>query len=191
MNKTDIILAGVGGQGILSIAAAIGYAALNQDLHIKQAEVHGMSQRGGAVQSHLRIADVPIYSDLIPKGTAEIILSVEPLESLRYIEWLREDGWLITSDHPFKNIPVYPDLDSIYHEIARFNNHKLISAEQIASDLHAPKSSNMVMLGAASHFLPLEEQHLLDAISWLFKSKGDAIIEQNHKAFTTGRDAAK
>ena len=190
MNKTDIILAGVGGQGILTIAAAIGYAALNQGLQIKQAEVHGMSQRGGAVQSHLRIADAPIYSDLIPRGSAELILSVEPLESLRYLEWLSENGWLITNDHPFKNISTYPEPENIYAEISKLKHHKLISAEQIACELHAHKSSNMVMLGAASHYLPLEEQNLLHAISWLFKSKGEAVIQQNYAAFRKGREAA-
>ena len=75
--KTDIILAGVGGQGILSIATIIGHAALNEGLYIKQAEVHGMSQRGGDVQSNLRISSDPIASDLIPLGGADVIIESE------------------------------------------------------------------------------------------------------------------
>ncbi|MCD4681496.1 MAG: 2-oxoacid:acceptor oxidoreductase family protein, partial [Bacteroidales bacterium] len=103
--KKDIILAGVGGQGILSIAAIIGYAAVNTGLFLKQAEVHGMSQRGGDVQSNLRLSDKEIASDLIPKGKADLIISVEPMESLRYLPWLSTEGWLITNTNPYINIP--------------------------------------------------------------------------------------
>ena len=103
--KSDIILSGVGGQGIVSIAATIAMAALDSNLNIKQSEVHGMSQRGGAVYSHLRISDTDISSDLIPLGKADIIISVEPMESLRYLPWLKEDGWLVTNSTPFINIP--------------------------------------------------------------------------------------
>jgi indolepyruvate ferredoxin oxidoreductase, beta subunit len=111
--KTDIILAGVGGQGILTIAATIGMAAVNKNLYLKQAEVHGMSQRGGDVQSNLRISDKPIYSDLIAKGCADIILSVEPMEALRYLPYLKKGGYVITNIVPFKNIPDYPETESI------------------------------------------------------------------------------
>jgi indolepyruvate ferredoxin oxidoreductase beta subunit len=106
--KNDIILSGVGGQGILSIAAAIGLAAVESELFLKQSEVHGMSQRGGDVQSHLRLSDKSIASDLIPYGRADLIISVEPMESLRYLPWLSKDGWLVTSSNPYINIPDYP-----------------------------------------------------------------------------------
>ena len=98
--KKDIILAGVGGQGILSIATVIGQAALAEGWYLKQAEVHGMSQRGGEVQSHLRISTEPIWSDLIPQGKADIILSLEPLEALRYVPWLAPEGCVVTSSVP-------------------------------------------------------------------------------------------
>lgn len=91
--NTDIILSGVGGQGILSIATIIGAAAINDNLYIKQAEVHGMSQRGGDVQSNLRISSTPIASDLIPLGKADLIISLEPMEAMRYLPYLkRTDG---------------------------------------------------------------------------------------------------
>ena len=108
MDKKDIILAGVGGQGILSIATVIGWAALDQNLHLKQAEVHGMSQRGGDVQSNLRLSRERIWSDLIPKGGCDLILSLEPMEALRYLPWLAPDGWIVTNTTPFVNIPNYP-----------------------------------------------------------------------------------
>lgn len=126
--KADIILAGVGGQGILSIAASIGVAALDNELYIKQAEVHGMSQRGGAVQSNLRISSKPIASDLIPLGNADLILSVEPMESLRYLPYLAANGWLVTNSNPYVNIPDYPDMGAIEEQIAVHPNHVLLDA---------------------------------------------------------------
>ncbi|MDA3813273.1 MAG: indolepyruvate oxidoreductase subunit beta, partial [Candidatus Cloacimonetes bacterium] len=148
--KKDIILAGVGGQGILSIAAIIGAAAIESDHHLKQAEVHGMSQRGGDVQSHLRISDKPIYSDLIPSGGADLIISVEPMESLRYLPYLSETGWLITNTNALVNIPNYPDYDELMQTIKSFQNHIALDADKIAKDIGSQRSMNMVVLGAAS-----------------------------------------
>ena len=103
--KKDIILCGVGGQGILSIATIIGEAATKNGLYLKQAEVHGMSQRGGDVQSHLRLSTDVIYSDLIPYASADLIISMEPMESLRYLTWLAADGAVVTNNKPYVNIP--------------------------------------------------------------------------------------
>ena len=153
--KSDIILAGVGGQGILSIAATIGMAALENDLHLKQSEVHGMSQRGGSVQSHLRISDKPISSDLIPVGQANIIISVEPMESLRYLNYLMNDGWVVTNSKPFLNIPDYPELEKVLDEIKSLKNHVLLDADKIAREIKSARSSNMVILGAASPFIDI------------------------------------
>ena len=111
--KRDIILSGVGGQGILSIATVIGRAALAEGLQIKQAEVHGMSQRGGDVQSNLRISSSAIRSDLIPRGAADLIVSMEPMEALRYLPWLADDGWVITGITPLINIPNYPEGEAL------------------------------------------------------------------------------
>jgi indolepyruvate ferredoxin oxidoreductase beta subunit len=188
--KTDIILAGVGGQGILSIAACIGMAALHEDLNIKQAEVHGMSQRGGAVQSHLRISSQPIASDLIPKGKADLILSVEPMESLRYLPWLADNGWLVSNRKPFVNIPDYPDFTDLEQEIRAVPRHMIIDADQIAADLGSRKSSNMVMLGAALPGLEMDQEKLEGALGTLFARKGEQIVEMNIAALRAGKEAA-
>ena len=184
--KKDIILAGVGGQGILTIAALIGYAALKRGWHFKQAEVHGMSQRGGDVQSHLRLSDKPIWSDLIPFGQADMILSVEPMESLRYLPYLVSDGWIITNSTPFDNIARYPELDAIHAEIKSIKNHILIDADTIAKDVKANRSMNIVMLGAATKQLGFDSIEFEQAISTIFASKGDAIVEANLRALKAG-----
>jgi indolepyruvate ferredoxin oxidoreductase, beta subunit len=189
--KKDIILAGVGGQGILSIAATIGFAAIEKGLHIKQAEVHGMSQRGGDVQSHFRLSDTEIMSDLIPFGKAHMIISVEPMESLRYLPMLRPDGWLITSTNPFINIPNYPEIETVLSEVKKFENHVALPADEIAKQIEAPKSANIVVLGAASPFLEIEVSVLENAIHRLFKSKGIEMVEANVRALHAGIDFAK
>ena len=189
--KSDIILAGVGGQGILSIAASIGLAALEDNLFLKQAEVHGMSQRGGAVQSHLRISDLEIASDLIPMGQADLILSVEPMESLRYIPWLSKDGWLVTNTEAFINIVNYPDQQIILQEIRRIPKHITINADEIAGKLGSIRSSNMVMLGAASKFIPISIDNFHAGIRKIFQKKGEELIKINILAFEAGRDACQ
>lgn len=188
--KYDIILAGVGGQGILSIAFVIDNAALEQGLFFKQAEVHGMSQRGGAVQSHLRISDGHIYSDLIPLGQADMILSVEPLETLRYFEYLKPQGAVVSSSTPYKNIPDYPDLEEVFRAIRQVPVHVLIDAEKLAREAGSVKAQNMVMLGAASVFLPLSEDNLKKYIRVLFEKRGEQVVETNLKAFALGRQEA-
>ena len=189
--KKDIILAGVGGQGILSIAAIIGTAAIESNLHLKQAEVHGMSQRGGDVQSHLRISDKPVHSDLIPNGGADLIISVEPMESLRYIPYLSENGWLITNTKAFVNIPNYPDYDELMNSIKSFQNHIALDADKIAKDLGSARSMNMVVLGAASKFLGLPYEKLEDGIKAIFGRKGEKVVSANLAALKAGRDLAE
>ncbi len=189
--KTDIILAGVGGQGILSIAAIIGTAAIEKGWYLKQAETHGMSQRGGAVVSHLRIADRPVASDLIPLGQADVILSVEPMESLRYLPYLSLDGWLVSSSNIYNNIPDYPDFTVIKNEINKITHSVLLDADMIARETENPKGSNMVMLGAASPFFHLDEQELIGGIARIFRSKGNEIVEANIRSFRAGADFSK
>ncbi len=188
--KKDIILAGVGGQGILSIAATIGTAAINLNLHLKQAEVHGMAQRGGDVQSHLRLSDKEIAADLIPKGKADLIISVEPMESLRYLPMLAKDGWLITNTKPFVNIPNYPEIEELYKTIESQLNRIALDADAIAKDIGSPKSVNIVTLGAASSFLDLSYEKLEEAIKMVFGSKGDDVVRKNLDALAAGRDFA-
>ena len=186
--KSDIILAGVGGQGILSIAASIGMAALENNLQIKQAEVHGMSQRGGAVQSNMRISSGPLASDLIPRGEADLIISVEPMESLRYLPWLSTSGWLITNINPFINIPDYPDLDSLKEKIGDVPNHISLDADAIASELGSKKVSNMVVLGAATPYIDMPYQSFEEGIRKIFGRKGEEIVRLNLEALRRGKD---
>jgi indolepyruvate ferredoxin oxidoreductase beta subunit len=188
--KQDIILAGVGGQGILSIAYVIDNAALAEGLQFKQAEVHGMAQRGGAVQSHLRLSNERIWSDLIPKGAADMILSVEPLEAVRYFEYLGPEGIVVTSSTPFRNIPDYPDLAKVLDAVRSVKRSVVVDSEKIAKKAGTSKAQNIVMLGAASDFLVLKRKSLLSLIEALFKARGPAIVEANLKAFELGRQAA-
>lgn len=188
--KCDIILAGVGGQGILSIAATIGLAAVEQDLYLKQAEVHGMSQRGGDVQSHLRLSDRKIYSDLIPHGGADLIISVEPMEALRYLPWLSDAGWLVTNSVPYVNIPEYPEVDDVLAELGRAGNAIVLDADGIARDLGSARSGNMVILGAASSFISMPFSSLENAVRKMFSRKGEDVVDINLKALRAGRNAA-
>jgi indolepyruvate ferredoxin oxidoreductase beta subunit len=186
--KYDMIIAGVGGQGILSIAALLGRAALDLNLHLKQSEVHGMAQRGGAVLAHLRISDKPIHSDMVPRGAASLILSMEPLEALRYLPWLDPaTGWLISNSEPLRNINPYPELEGIYSAIRTQPRSFLFDAEKMARDLGAPRGVNMAMLGAASSFIPLPPKALEAAIVAQFGRKGEAVVNSNLSIFRAGR----
>jgi indolepyruvate ferredoxin oxidoreductase beta subunit len=188
--KQDIILAGVGGQGILSIAFVIDSAALKEGYNVKQAEVHGMAQRGGAVQSHLRLSKERIFSDLIPRGEADLILSVEPLEALRYLDFLRPGGKLITSSTPFINIPDYPATNALIGQIRRIPGSIVIDSEALAKEAGTSKAQNTVMLGAAAGDLIVREDGLREFIRVLFAPRGEKILESNLKAFDLGRKAA-
>ena len=185
--KTDIILCGVGGQGILSIATVIGEAATAAGLHLKQAEVHGMSQRGGDVQSDLRLSTEPIHSDLIPKGHADLIISMEPMESLRYIPFLDAQGTIVTSSKPFVNIPDYPEAEAVMAELESLPHVHKYDIESLAREAGNPKGANMALLGMAAHYLGiLSADQLRAAIGRIFAAKGDAIVEANCKCFDLG-----
>lgn len=189
--KKDIILAGVGGQGILSIATIIGEAALNQNLNIKQAEVHGMSQRGGDVQSNLRISSAPIMSDLIPLKGADLIISLEPMEALRYLPYLAEDGWIVTNSEPFVNIPNYPELENVMTELRKVKNLVVLDVDKIAQECGNARAANMVLLGAASPFLGMEAEKIEAGIERIFSRKGADVVELNIKALRAGRAVAE
>lgn len=189
--KIDIILCGVGGMGALSSAAIISKAALEMGMYMKQAETHGMSQRGGDVQSHLRLSDQPIASDLIPEGECDIIVSVEPMEALRYLPFLnRETGWVITNQNPFVNIPNYPEHEAVLAEVRKVKNHILFDADKIAKEVNNPKGTNMVVLGAASKYLGIDIEKLEAAVRSNFARKGDAVIDANIAALRAGRAVA-
>lgn len=185
--KKNIILAGVGGQGILSIATVIGAAATRADLYLKQAEVHGMSQRGGDVQSNLRLSTDEIYSDLIPQGQADLIIAMEPMEALRYVPYLRQDGWVITSSEPLINIPNYPEAERIMADLRQLPHLKALPIETLAKENHCPKSANMILLGMAADTIGiLSPGQLREAIGTIFARKGERIVEDNYKAFDIG-----
>ena len=185
--KKDIILAGVGGQGILSIATVIGEAALAEGLYLKQAEVHGMSQRGGDVQSNLRISSEPIASDLIPLAGADVIISLEPMEALRYVPYLNTQGWIVTSSVPYVNIPNYPDTEQLLERIRDFQNHVLLDVDALAKKAGAPlQAANMVLLGAAIPFIGIEYDKITDGIKRIFQRKGQDVVDKNLAAVEIG-----
>ena len=190
--KKDIILAGVGGQGILTIATIIGDAAARRGINLKQAEVHGMSQRGGDVQSNLRLSTDEIYSDLIAQGAADLIISMEPMEALRYVGYLHADGCVVTSSHPFKNIPNYPDEEALMAELQALPHTAILPIEDVARENSLPKSANIILLGMAAKYIEiLSAEALRESIAHVFASKGVAVVEQNQRAFDLGLNAVK
>ena len=189
--KKDIILSGVGGQGILSIATVIGKAALKDNLYMKQSEVHGMSQRGGDVQSNLRISDRPIASDLIPSGKCDLIISLEPMESLRYVGYLSPDGWLVTNETPFINIPNYPDEKKVMEEIGKLPHKVVINVDKVAKELGSTRVANIVLLGATTPFLGIDYEKIQSSIRDIFGRKGEEIVELNLKALEAGKKIAE
>ena len=190
--KTDIILSGVGGQGILSIATIIGEAALAENLYIKQAEVHGMSQRGGDVQSNLRISDRPICSDLIALDSADVIISLEPMEALRYLPYLSKEGWIITSSAPFVNIPNYPAEESLNAELAKLPHVISLDVNALAKEHNLPKCANVILLGAAAKALQLiGYEDLEKSIARVFAHKGEAVVAMNINALSIGYRAVE
>lgn len=187
--QKNIILAGVGGQGILSIAYVLDNAALDAGFHFKQAEVHGMAQRGGAVQSNLRYADQELHSDLIPMGRCDLVLAVEPLEVMRYWHYLAPDGWVVTSVTPYINIPDYPELDGLLADLAGFPNLVMVDTGHLARAAGNLRAQNMVAVGAGSNLLDFTEEQLLKHVEGLFARKGEKIAAVNRRAFKYGRNA--
>ena len=187
--KKDIILAGVGGQGILSIASCIGIAAVEENLYLKQAEVHGMSQRGGDVQSHLRLSSNEIASDLIPEGKADMIISVEPMEALRYLPMLSKNGVIITASEPFINIDNYPEVEKVYEELKK-HNAIIVDADTIAKECGNIRAANMVIFGAAVPSLEIDMQTIENSIRKQFGSKGEEVVELNLNAVKAGFEQA-
>lgn len=189
--KFDLIIAGVGGQGIISIAAVLGQTAMEAGLRVKQSEIHGMAQRGGAVHSHLRMSSNAIRSDVIPLKGADMILSVEPMEALRYLPYLSPEGWLIANEVPFQNISNYPVVEEVHSEIRKVKNHLLFNADALARELGSPRSMNMAMLGAASAHIGIDAQLFEQGMMARFQSKGERIIEANLKVFRAARELAQ
>jgi len=187
----NIVLSGVGGQGILSIAYCICKAALNRDYQIKQSEVHGMSQRGGNVESHVRFCDSSISSALIPKGLADLIIAVEPVEALRHEEYLKPDGCIVSSVAPVRNFDDYPETQTLLERISRATDHVLLDSKHLAKVAGTPRVENIVILGAASDRLGLRLDEFDRVLEALFSAKGDRIVQANKSALRIGRRAAE
>lgn len=188
--RKDIILSGVGGQGILTIATIIGEAATVAGINLKQAEVHGMSQRGGDVQSNLRLSTETIYSDLIAQGEADMIISMEPMEALRYLPYLKETGWVITSSNAFKNISNYPSEADIEAELNQLPQVVKLGTEDMAKENNMPKCANVILLGMAARYLEiLSPDQLRESIGRVFAAKGEKIVAMNQQAFDLGFNA--
>lgn len=188
--KCDVILAGVGGQGVLSLSTVIASGALRQGLCIKESEVHGMAQRGGAVMAHLRISDAPAFSALVPRGTADLILGMEPVESLRYLDYLSPAGTLVTSIEPLVNIPDYPDLPEVLNALRSSPRVHLVDARELARQAGSASAANVVMVGATSHLLPVTPEMIEASIRAVFGHKGERVVETNLRAFRLGAEAA-
>lgn len=185
----DLVLAGVGGQGVLSIAWVLDQAAHAAGLQLKQSEVHGMAQRGGAVSAFVRLADRPVASDLIAAGSASLIVSVEPLEALRYTGLLRPDGAVVTDVTPLVNIDNYPDPGALHDVLFAVPNLVAVDATRLAQAAGTVKAQNTVVLGAASPLLPLAAEDIETQLRALFAAKGDRIVQANLRAFRSGRAA--
>ena len=182
----DLVLAGVGGQGVLSIAWVLDQAAHASGLRLKQSEVHGMAQRGGAVSAFVRLSDAPIASDLIAAGSASLIAAVEPLEALRYTGLLRADGTIVTDVTPMVNIDNYPAHDALFEVLFSAPNLIAVDATRLAQAAGTVKAQNTVVLGAAAPLLPLPAEAIEAQLQVLFEPKGDRIVQANLRAFRTG-----
>jgi indolepyruvate ferredoxin oxidoreductase beta subunit len=187
----DLVICGVGGQGVLSIAWVVDHAADDAGFHLKQPEVHGMAQRGGAVSAFVLISDAPIASDLIPDGAASMVLAVEPMESLRYVGMLRPDGWIVTDVTPLKNVAAYPDSAKLFDVLFSVPRLIALDAVGLAHRAGTVKAHNMVMLGAAAPLLPVPPALLESRVRALFADKGERIVAANVDAFRMGDAASR
>lgn len=188
--KTDIVLAGVGGQGVLTAAGLLAEAGRRAGYHVKQGEIHGMSQRGGAVTANLRMATDPVASDIIPRGQATMILSLEPVEALRWLPWLSYSGVVVTSANPVENIDDYPPIEEVLDALARLPHAVVVDADPLARKAGSGRANNVVMLGAAAGFLPFGADLVREVVGEFFLTKGERMQALNLDAFDAGQAAA-
>ncbi len=182
--RYNILIVGVGGQGILLISDIVSKAALKQGLYVKKSETHGMAQREGSVITHVRISDGEVFSPLIPRGSADMILAFEPLEALRYLDYLRKDSVFIVNKNPV-NVKNYPPLEDVLRAVEKQKNSVLVDAKKLAMEAGHPLTQNIVMLGAGSRYMPIDSGILRKTI----KSGVKRAVEENLKAFELGFNA--
>ena len=184
----DILMVGIGGQGTILASNILGEACLIEGRPVKGAETHGMAQRGGSVESHIRIDG--LFGPLIPPGQADLMISFDLLEALRYSHFLKKEGRVVVNNHLVLPTSVYtqklvaPTEDEIIAALKKKNPLCLLDADKMAADAGSPLSQNVVMLGAASGSIPLKPESLLEAVRRLVPKK---TVEINVKAFESGR----
>lgn len=189
--RCDVVLAGVGGQGVLSAAGILAEAALREGLTVRQGEIHGMSQRGGAVRATLRMADSPVPTDLVGRGGAHLVLGLEPVEALRNLDYLSPGGTLVTSTTPFANIPDYPDEEALQAALNEVPGAVLVDGGALAREAGHGRAENVVMLGAACLLLPVSAETLWAVVEDAFRPRGEKLVDTNLRAFEAGRAAAR
>jgi indolepyruvate ferredoxin oxidoreductase beta subunit len=184
----NVFLAGVGGQGILLASEVLGEAFLSSGYDVKKSEVHGMAQRGGAVTTHLRFGP-KVYSPLIEPGAADLLIAFEKLEALRFLHYLKPDGVAVVNAQEIPPAPVssgrerYPDgIEERLREVT--SQVHVVDALGAALALHEVRTVNMVMTGAASHFLPLTEEAYVEALKVRLPAR---FVDVNVRAFRAGR----
>jgi len=182
-----IVLSGVGGQGVLSLAQIVLEALRRSGLHALQSEIHGMSQRGGSVHAQVCFSKVPLTSPIIDEGCADLLIALEPLEALRYVSMLRMNGHLVVSEEPQVNMEGYPPIEDVYAALKAVRGSHLIDTEDLARKLNHKQAGGMALLGMASKFLPVSEETWRDVITQRFEAKGARVTEKNIEAFQAGR----
>lgn len=191
---TNVLIAGVGGQGIILLSDVLGRAAIRSGLGVRGSETHGMAQRGGSVVAHVRLGDAK--SPLIPRGRAEYLLALEPLEALRYLDYLAEHCQAVISTTPLPPASVhgtvagYPGVELILQELSRYAEVHPVDALSLAKRAGSVLTANVVMLGALSALrgFPLKEEILKESIAQRVPPK---TVEMNLTAFKLGRRAVR
>lgn len=186
--KFDLLITGVGGQGAILASDIIGKAAVTAGLSIRAAETHGMAQRGGSVVNHIRIGQT--YGSMIPKKGADLMLALEPMEAVRYLDFLKDGGIIIVNTQPVVPVTVtsgqakYPEVSDILDALSEKYIVKAFNADELAFEAGSRLAMNVVMVGAVSGYLPIPKETLIESVKALVPQK---TIEVNLRAFEAGR----
>jgi len=188
--KYDVVICGVGGQGAILASDILGRAAVAEDRAVQAAETHGMAQRGGSVENHVRIGSA--YGSLIPKKCADLMIALEPAEAVRYAHLIKDGGVVIVNTEPVYPFTVttgkaeYPDISKMLEALSQSFDVKAFNAADVAKDAGNHQATNVVLIGAASHYIPLQQQTFIDCITALVPPK---FLDINIKAFEAGRNS--